>query len=109
MDRCRWGMLGRCWGRPIVCRVPRRRLRWSSARSTDQRSPGYQNVDAVLAKQFNAGGKRYFEFRAEAFNLSNHPSFGPPARDINAPNTFGTITSTVSTARTVEMVLKFFF
>jgi hypothetical protein len=73
------------------------------------RAPGYQNVDAVLAKQFNAGGKRYFEFRAEAFNLTNTPSFGPPARDINAPNTFGTITSTVSTARTVELVLKFFF
>lgn len=73
------------------------------------RAPGYKNVDAVLSKQFNAGGKRYFEYRAEAFNLTNTPSFGPPARDINAPNTFGTITSTVSTARTVEMVLKFFF
>ena len=30
-------------------------------------------------------------------------------RDINAPNTFGQITSTVSTARTVELALKFFF
>jgi hypothetical protein len=37
------------------------------------------------------------------------PSFGPPARDINAPNTFGTITSTVSTARTVELVVKCYF
>jgi hypothetical protein len=73
------------------------------------RAPGYKNVDAVLAKQFSAGAHRYFEFRAEAFNLTNTPSFGPPARDINAPNTFGTITSTVSTARTVEFVLKFFF
>ena len=73
------------------------------------RAPGYKNIDAVLAKQFNVGGSRYFEFRAEAFNLTNTPSFSPPARDINAPNTFGTITSTVSTARTVELVLKFFF
>ena len=73
------------------------------------RAPGYKNIDAVLAKQFNVGGSMYFEFRAEAFNLTNTPSFGSPARDINAPNTFGTITSTVSTARTVEMVLKFFF
>ncbi len=73
------------------------------------RAPGYTNIDAVLAKQFRAGGDRYFEFRAEAFNLTNTPSFGPPARDINAPNTFGTITSTVSSARTVELVLKFFF
>ncbi len=73
------------------------------------RAPGYKNIDAVLSKQFSAGGHRYFEFRAEAFNLTNTPSFGPPARDINAPNTFGTITSTVSTARTVEFVMKFFF
>ncbi len=73
------------------------------------RAPGYTNIDAVLAKQFNVGGSRYFEFRAEAFNFTNHPSFSPPARDINAPNTFGTITSTVSSPRTVEMVLKFFF
>ena len=73
------------------------------------RAPGYTNIDAVLAKQFNLGGSRYFEFRAEAFNFTNHPSFSPPARDINAPNTFGTITGTVSSPRTVEMVLKFFF
>ena len=92
------------------------RLRRRAARHVRQlsdrrggRAPGYKNIDAVLAKQFNVGGSRYFEFRAEAFNLTNTPSFGPPARDINAPNTFGTITSTVSSPRTVEMVLKFFF
>ena len=68
------------------------------------RAPGYHNIDAVIGKRFDAGGERYFEFRAEAFNLTNTPSFGPPARDINAPNTFGQITSTVSTARTVELV-----
>jgi hypothetical protein len=62
-----------------------------------------------LTKRFSAGGERAFEFRAEAFNLANHPSFGPPARDISNVNTFGTITSTVSTARTVELVVKFYF
>lgn len=73
------------------------------------RAPKYRNVDAVLAKRFSIGRDRYVEFRAEAFNLTNTPSFGPPARDINAPNTFGTITSTVSAARTGELVLKIFF
>lgn len=73
------------------------------------RAPRYNNVDAVLAKQFKAGGPRYFEFRAEAFNLLNHPSFGPPGRDINSPNTFGLITSTVSSSRKMELVFKFFF
>lgn len=82
---------------------------WGNCGIGVARAPGYRNIDLVLAKRFSIGGERAFEFRAEAFNLTNTPSFGPPARDINAPNTFGTITSTVSTARTVELVVKFFF
>ena len=82
---------------------------WGNCGIGVARAPIYKNLDAALSKRFNAGGERHFEFRAEAFNLTNTPSFSPPARDINAPNTFGTITGTVSTARTVELVLKFFF
>jgi hypothetical protein len=66
-------------------------------------------VDAVLATRFSAGAERYFEVRLEAFNLTNTPSFGPPARDINTPNTFGRITSTVGNPRTVELVFKFYY
>ena len=72
-------------------------------------APGYTNVDASLAKRFGFGGTRYLEFRAEAFNLFNHPNFGPPGRDIATPNTFGIITSTVGSPRVVEFVVKFFF
>jgi hypothetical protein len=82
---------------------------WGNCGIGVARAPKYRNIDAVLAKKFSVGGDRYVEFRAEAFNLTNTPSFGPPARDINTPNTFGTITTTVSTARTGELVLKFFF
>jgi hypothetical protein len=73
------------------------------------RAPGYTNLDMVLSKNFQAGGARYAEFRIEAFNVLNHPSFGPPARDISAPNTFGTITTTISAPRVVELALKFYF
>jgi hypothetical protein len=62
-----------------------------------------------LAKRFKAGGARYLEVRAEAFNILNHPNFGPPGRDINTPNTFGIFTSTVGSPRVVELVAKFFF
>ena len=82
---------------------------WGNCGIGVARAPGYKNLDAALSKRFSAGGERYFEFRAEAFNLTDTPSFGPPARDINAPNTFGTITTTTSTARVVELMLKFFF
>ncbi len=82
---------------------------WGNCGIGVARAPGYKNVDLTLAKRFHAGGERYLELRAEAFNLTNTASFGPPARDISNVNTFGTITGTVSTARTVELVVKFFF
>src|SRR5262249_53741768 len=82
---------------------------WGNCPIGVARAPGFKNLDAAVSKRFQAGGSPDFEFRAEAFNLTNTVSFGPPARDINAPNTFGRITSTVSTARQVELVLKFFF
>jgi hypothetical protein len=88
-------------------RVPRGT--WGNCGIGVARAPGYKNIDLVLAKRFSAGGDRAFEFRAEAFNLTNTPSFSPPPSDINAPNAFGIITNTVSTARTVELVFKFFF
>ena len=73
------------------------------------RMPGYQNVDLTLSKRFQLGGRRALEVRVEAFNAFNHPSFGPPARDLSVPNTFGQITSTVSSPRVVEIVAKFTF
>src|SRR5262245_9887620 len=73
------------------------------------RAPGYTNVDLVLSKSFPMGGERSLEFRMETFNLFNHPSFGPPARDISVPATFGLITNTISAPRVIELVLKFYF
>jgi hypothetical protein len=75
------------------------------------RAPGYRNVDLVVSKRIDyaGGGSKYAEFRVEAFNVFNIPSFGPPARDISVPNTFGVITSTVSSPRVVELVFKLYF
>jgi hypothetical protein len=73
------------------------------------RAPGYTDLDLVLSKRFAVGGPRYAEFRLEAFNALNHPSFGPPGRDISVPNTFGVIRNTVSSPRVVELALKFYF
>jgi hypothetical protein len=78
------------------------------------RAPGYQNVDVTMSKRFAVGGPRYAEFRVEAFNLFDRVNYRAPGRDINSPNTFGQITqslstATISTARTMEFVLKFYF
>jgi outer membrane receptor protein involved in Fe transport len=73
------------------------------------RAPGYTNLDIALMKKFAVGDMRYAEFRIEAFNALNHPSFGPPGRDISAPNTFGLIRNTISAPRVIELALKFYF
>jgi hypothetical protein len=73
------------------------------------RAPGYTNLDLVLSKRVEAGGPRYLEFRIETFNLTNTPSFGPPGRDISVVNTFGLVTTTVSSPRVIELVAKFYF
>lgn len=60
------------------------------------RGPGAFFFDAGLAKTFAIVPDRLnLKFRADAFNLFNHPNFGAPALDIvtNASN-FGQITST---------------
>jgi hypothetical protein len=87
---------------------------WGNCGVGTARAPGYRNLDMALSKRFALGGPRQAEFRAEAFNLTNKPNFRAPARDVNSPNTFGQITQTlstptISTARTVEFVLKFYF
>ena len=53
------------------------------------RGPGYWNVDFSLFRAFpiGASGKRV-EFRAEVFNLFNHPKWGNPDTDLTS-STFG--------------------
>jgi hypothetical protein len=72
------------------------------------RAPGFTNIDMTLGKRFYMG-ERYFEFKLEAFNVFNHVNYGPPARNIGDPNTFGKITSTIGNPRIIELGFKFYF
>jgi len=71
-------------------------------------APGYWNVDLSLSKRFATFGNQYFLLRGEAYNLFNHPNFGPPDRNIQS-QTFGTITSVVADPRVVQLVVKYMF
>lgn len=73
------------------------------------RAPGYANWDMSLGKKFYVSEGNYFDFRAEFFNATNHPSFSPPSASIANTNTFGRIFGTVSNARNLEFALKYHF
>jgi hypothetical protein len=54
--------------------------------------PGFQSVNASLIKNTNLSERLNLQFRAEAFNLFNHPNFNLPDNFLGSP-TFGQITS----------------
>lgn len=70
--------------------------------------PGRTNWDASIFKNFVIHEQVRFEFRAEAFNLLNHPQFGLPNQNIGNAQV-GTITSIVGNPRQLQMGLRFQF
>jgi hypothetical protein len=71
--------------------------------------PGFVNTDFSVIKQFALPRENMgLNFRAEFFNLFNHPQFGSPVNDISSPG-FGSANSTVNNPRLVQFGLKLTF
>jgi hypothetical protein len=71
------------------------------------RGPGIEDVDVSLFKYFTIDEIRRVQFRAECFNLLNHPNFGLPENDLESP-AFGQILQAGS-PRLMQLALKFLF
>jgi hypothetical protein len=71
------------------------------------RGPGIADVDLSLFKYFNIDETRRIQFRAECFNLLNHPNFGLPENDLESP-AFGQILQ-AGPPRLLQLALKFVF
>jgi hypothetical protein len=75
------------------------------------RQPGTRLADMSLFKEIPMGalheGMR-LEFRAEAFNVFNHPQFAGPNANVSS-STFGLIRSTISGPRELQLGLKLYF
>ena len=69
--------------------------------------PGLSNIDFGGIKGFRVKDRYQVQFRAEAFNLFNHPAFNNPNANVSA-GTFGTITS-AGAPRVVQLALKAMF
>ncbi len=71
--------------------------------------PGQVNWDTSLMKTTHLTERHIIQFRADFFNILNHPEFANPGVAQNTPNTFGVITSTVSNPRIIQFGLKYMF
>jgi hypothetical protein len=70
--------------------------------------PDFVNSDFSVIKQLPLPREMGLNFRAEFFNLFNHPQYGLPISDINQPG-FGAVNSTVNNPRLVQLALKLTF
>ncbi|MDZ4797898.1 MAG: TonB-dependent receptor [Bryobacteraceae bacterium] len=70
--------------------------------------PGYINLDAAVLKEVRLFENHRMEFRAEAFNVTNTPSFYIGDITITSA-TFGRITSTQSGRRVLQFGLQYRF
>lgn len=78
--------------------------------------PGLFQVDAALQKDTRINERMGLIFRADVFNIANHPNLGSPNLNISSPATFGRITSLVNTSpvgtggsRTFQLAVRLTF
>jgi hypothetical protein len=71
------------------------------------RGPGIGNFDLSLIKDFAFSERTKLQFRAECFNLTNHPNFSLPVNDLASPS-FGRILE-AGPARLIQFGLKLIF
>ena len=84
-----------------------------NANRTPVSGPDFVNTDASLMKRFLIREGLRLDFRAEVFNLFNHPQFGAPGlngsgADFNS-STFAVVNYTVNNPRLIQFALKLVF
>jgi hypothetical protein len=83
-------------------------LRTFSTTFPNVRADGINQLDMSMLKRFNINERTYFQLRAEAFNLMNHPAFSAP--NVTATNaSFGLITAQANRSRQLQFGVRFVF
>jgi hypothetical protein len=82
----------------------------TSRTSPNLRAPGTHNLDFSMFKAFRFRERLTTQFRAEAYNFTNSPTWASPNTTVTSVGTFGTInTATSSSQRTLQLALKLNF
>ncbi len=74
---------------------------WGDLGRNIGRGPGYYEIDTALQRDMPLTERLKLEFRAEAFNLLNHPIYGDPDSDVSdGAGEFGVITTQLNSGAT---------
>jgi hypothetical protein len=86
-----------CWVNPNAF-APNAVLTFGNSGRNILRGPGFHNFDFSIVKNTKFGEKLNTQFRAEFFNLTNHPNFALPNSVLSSPS-FGTLFQTPDAAQ----------
>jgi hypothetical protein len=81
---------------------------WGTVGRNTVIAPGIVNLDLSVMKEFPIHEQQRFQLRFESFNGLNHPNWGTPNSTLTSP-AFGTISSTQTSMRVLQVALKFIF
>jgi hypothetical protein len=95
------------WFNPLAFAVPTKYTYGNGGRNI-LRSDGLLELDVTLKKSFVFTETRRLEFRAEAFNITNTPTFLAPNATIGSASA-GIITGTLNAGRVLQGALKLYF
>lgn len=84
--------------------------RFGTAGRNSLRGPGLFNVSTSLSRTFAISERYKIQFRGEAFNLTNTPSFSNPSQlNVTAASGFGTISTTSNNNRELRLSARVTF
>ena len=86
------------WFNPAAFATPTQDT-WGNLGRNVARGPGYYEIDTALQKEIPLAEQLKLEFRAEAFNLLNHPIYGDPGGN-SSSSSFGVITDELNSGAT---------
>jgi hypothetical protein len=102
---------GRLYFDPSVYSLPANGVQGNMKRNGGPEGPGFWNLDGSLFKRFSVGGSRYAEIHVDAYNLTNSVRWGNPGTGYSTAvgNTFGQITGTSGSQRSLRFGARFVF
>jgi len=95
-------------GTPDAFALPPAQVRYGTGGRNILRSDKLQQVDFTVMKLFPIRETKQLEFRAEFFNMFNHPTFAAPGTNVNSASG-AQVSSTLNASRIIQMALKFRF